>query len=105
MIRLRAALGAALLVPACVPGEQEPFRDKGLGTWVEMAGAPELAYQASAIEACDADGCALERVVARKPASLRAIWGDGDATVIAVGDGLILERTLPMATPPASIGR
>lgn len=45
------------------------------------------------IAGCGADGCALERV---QPGGgempLRAVWGDGLQTVIAVGDNLIVER-------------
>jgi hypothetical protein len=54
----------------------------------DPVGAP-----ASAVEACDEDGCVLERVdAAGGPVPLRAIWGDQDGTVIAAGDGVIVER-------------
>jgi len=42
------------------------------------------------IEACDRDGCVVEAAAAAK--GLRAAWGDGRATVVAAGDGVILER-------------
>jgi hypothetical protein len=46
---------------------------------------------ASSIEACDRDGCALE-LVKPGPRPLRAIWGDGAGTTVAVGDGVIVAR-------------
>jgi hypothetical protein len=47
----------------------------------------------SPVEACDEDGCTLERVdAAGGEAPLHAIWGDTDGTVIAVGVGLIVQR-------------
>ena len=42
------------------------------------------------IEACDRDGCAVEAEATAK--GLRAAWGDGRGTVLAAGDGVILER-------------
>ena len=51
------------------------------------------AVAASPIEACDVDGCALERIAEDRGASLQAVWGDGNGRAVAVGDGWIVHRT------------
>ena len=52
----------------------------------------------SPIEACDTTGCALEKVPAGSEGmTVRALWGDGCGTVIAVGD-VALRRQGPAAT-------
>jgi len=49
----------------------------------------------SPVEACDADGCALEPVpAAYEETALAAVWADGRATVVAVGHGA-LRRIAP----------
>ena len=54
---------------------------------------PISGVSTSPIEACDEDGCALEAVDVRGgDVALHAVWGDPDEAVIAVGDGLIVER-------------
>lgn len=47
---------------------------------------------ASQIEACDVDGCALERIEEDRAQPLDAVWTDGHSA-IAVGDGFIVHRT------------
>jgi hypothetical protein len=59
-----------------------------------LVGAPAGSAPGSSIEACDEEGCALERVdVGDGAPELFAVWGDPDGAVIAAGDGLIVERT------------
>lgn len=51
------------------------------------------AVGSSPIEACDVDGCALERIAEDRGAALQAVWSDGNGQAIAVGDGWIVHRT------------
>ncbi|MEO8701394.1 MAG: hypothetical protein ABI867_15215 [Kofleriaceae bacterium] len=48
---------------------------------------------ASSIEACDVDGCRLERIAGDRGAPLQAVWSDDSGHAIAVGDGWIVHRT------------
>lgn len=48
---------------------------------------------ASSIEACDVDGCALERIAEDRGDALQAVWTDDGDHGIAVGDGWIVHRT------------
>lgn len=65
-----------------------------VGDPLELASAdPRSGISASPVEACDESGCALERVdVGDGRIPLRAVWGDDAEVVIAVGDGIIVER-------------
>ncbi len=57
---------------------------------------PSSGVTTSPVEVCDASGCSLERVPAsRENKPLQAVWAGGDGRVIAVGDGVILRRTVP----------
>lgn len=47
----------------------------------------------SPIEACDVDGCELERIETARDQALDAVWSDGGGHAIAVGDGWIVQRT------------
>jgi hypothetical protein len=47
---------------------------------------------ASPIEACDVDGCALERIAEDREQALQAVWSNATSAV-AVGDGWIVHRT------------
>lgn len=63
----------------------------GAARAIHARSAGALFVVGDTIEACDRDGCALERVEP-EPKPLRAIWGDGDRTVVAAGDGVVLQR-------------
>jgi hypothetical protein len=63
-----------------------------IGEPVAQRGGTRSAGITSPVEACDNDGCVLERVDTRSAVTLRAVWGDADGVVIAVGDGSIVVR-------------
>ncbi len=66
-----------------------------VGEQVELAARARSnsAVGSSPIEACDVDGCALERIAEDRGAALQAVWSDGNGHAIAVGDGWIVHRT------------
>ena len=98
---------AVALMAGCTPAtEEEPFADKGAGSWVEMKGVPELSYRAvwgaNAREmyavgdggVAVGDGDAWRLLDEVPPASYRAIWGRSPSEVWIGGDGILLARTL-----------
>lgn len=67
-----------------------------VGRSIRLAGPdPVSGVTESPVEACDAAGCALERVPPDyEGRTLQAVWADGRATVVAVGEGA-LRRVAP----------
>jgi len=75
-------------------GEEEPTLiavEGGGARAVHARSAGALFAIGETIQACDREGCALETVEGEAK-GLRAAWGDGDDTVVAAGDGVVLER-------------
>jgi hypothetical protein len=65
-----------------------------VGEQIGLAGARSTSTVGSSpIEACDVDGCALERIEADRGQALQAVWSDGNGHAVAVGDGWIVHRT------------